>query len=59
MKKRTPKHAIHRLRGKSVSKTLTIPSKICDKYGYRYGDKFEISVIDENNLNIRRILFID
>ena len=59
MKKRTPRTAIHQLRGKSGSKTLTIPSKICDKYGYRYGDKFEISVIDENNLNIRRILFID
>jgi len=56
MKKKHPKPIIHRLRGKSGSKTITIPSKICKKYGYRAGDKFEISVIDENNLNIKKIV---
>ena len=56
MKKKHPKPVIHQLRGKSGSKTITIPAKICIKYDYQTGDKFEISVIDENNLNIRRVL---
>jgi len=55
MKKRVPKPVIHRLRGKNGSKTITIPAGICKSYGYKAGDRFEISVIDDDTLNIKKI----
>jgi antitoxin component of MazEF toxin-antitoxin module len=58
MKNKIPKSIIHRLRGKNGSKTITIPANICKKYNYQAGDKFEISIINENTLQIKRILIL-
>ena len=56
MKDKTPKPVIHRLRNNSGSRIITIPADICNKFGYDVGDKFEIAVINEDELRIKKIL---
>jgi bifunctional DNA-binding transcriptional regulator/antitoxin component of YhaV-PrlF toxin-antitoxin module len=55
MKKKIQKPIVHRLRLKNGSRAITIPAKICNKYGYKSGDLFEIRVIDEDTLNMKKL----
>jgi hypothetical protein len=55
MKDKTPKPVIHRLRNNSGSMIITIPAEVCNKFGYDVGDKFEITIIDPDELKIKKI----
>jgi len=55
MKQRKQRPVIHQLRNSKGSKTLTIPVEICRTYNFQAGDHFEISVIAEDELRIKKI----
>jgi hypothetical protein len=46
----------HRLRGNKGSKTITIPAEFCNRYDFKAGDWFEISIIEPNELRLKKII---
>lgn len=55
MKKHKQRPVIHQLRNKHGSKTLTIQAEICKKHNFQAGDHFEITIITEDVLQLKKL----